>query len=135
APVRGADGARSAGRADLGGELAIAPGFAKRNALQRFPHFQLKRRALRLELQIERGALAGEVFVELMACLVDDGVAPVLRVRRRAAVARLLEIEADQRLIVADEREDADRAFVVVAEERHGFSPLLAARRQRRIAA
>src|SRR3989441_12314668 len=63
--VRGADGAGRGRDAESGRLAAIGRGGPEGNIRQRAPGPDLQARALEIERDVERGPLAGEVFVEL----------------------------------------------------------------------
>src|SRR3954447_16831371 len=102
APVRAADRAARAGAADAFGDLRVGRGLAVRDRAHLVPHAPLERRALELDIQVELGALAGEVLLEL-----DRGVRDRLRVALRGF--RLAKADARECELVALQRQRSDR--------------------------
>jgi hypothetical protein len=102
AMIGAADGPGRRRLADRPGDVAVARGLAERDPPQRRPDLSLKRRPPRREPQVEAGAPAREVLLELddglaEAAIVPDPVGP--RRTRRVAV----EMEPDEVVALADE--------------------------------
>src|SRR6059036_3972263 len=74
--VRESDGAGSGPVAQLFRDGAVARRGAVGNLAQGVPHAMLERRAEGLERQVECGAGAGEVFLELLACASNAAAGP-----------------------------------------------------------
>ena len=75
AAVGAADGARLAGVADAGGDLAVAGGLAVGDGQELGPDAPLEGgAALGTQLEVEVGALAGEVRAQLGEDLVEAGI-------------------------------------------------------------
>src|SRR4051794_38852264 len=101
--VRAADGAARRGPADPRRDLGVRRGLAVRDRANLVPHAPLELRAGEPELEVELGALAREVLLEL-----DRGG----RQRRGVALGshRIAEAEPREREVVTLERQSADRA-------------------------
>src|SRR5689334_14497718 len=65
--VRRTHAARGRRLADRARDLAVAARLAVRNREQRLPHGLLELRAVRRELEVELGALAGAILLHLLA--------------------------------------------------------------------
>src|SRR5690606_22630500 len=110
APVGEPDSAGSFGLTDRGRLLAVSPRGAVRDGQQRLPDAFLKRGALRRERQVEFLELAGEIFVQLTARLVEDLILAGWRWCVR--IARVLKLEMLERCAVRDQCERADGTVV-----------------------
>jgi hypothetical protein len=74
--VGGPDGPGGAGPADALGQLGIGGRGAERDVQQRMPHRALERRAVQLQVDVEHGALAREVAVELLGDRLEGAGCP-----------------------------------------------------------
>src|SRR2546426_3273963 len=123
--VRESDGAGSGPVAQLFRDGAVARRGAVGNLPQGVPHAMLERRAEGLERQVECGAGAGEVFLELLAGAREQcgsrsfgDFHPTGLVRRRGTAARGWEEDAGDRRVGGGEDELADGGAEAGAGER-----------------
>src|SRR4051812_16333614 len=119
APVRAADRTAGAPRAHAAGDLGVRGRLAVRDRAHGLPDAPLERRAGEVEVELELGALAREVLLELYR-----GGADRLGVALRGG--GLAEAEASQGPVVALECQRADRAGEL---RRKGHAPTTAGAR------
>src|SRR6266571_2053223 len=127
-PVRESDGAGGGPIAQLLGDGAVAGRGAVGDLAQGVPHAVFERRAEGFERQIECGAGAGEVLLELLARAREQcgsrsfgGFHPPCLVRRRGSATRGWEKDAGDGRVGGGEDELADGGAEAGEGERHAW--------------
>src|SRR5439155_21339558 len=116
------DGAGDGGQADAASELEVRPRFTERDRAERLPDAELERGPAGVEVEIERGARAGEVLVDLTMDLGEKGVIFDPRAVGGDAVALALHEDAGETAAARVEEKRADGAVDVRVDRRrrHG---------------
>src|SRR4051794_25283816 len=113
---RAADGADAVGAAEAPRQLGVAHGRAVRDPPELRPDGALEVRAVQLHIELEDGALPGEVLLELLDRSRERRIVAVALVQRRAPTREAQRTESG---VAGDQGQRADRA---VEDGPHGFS-------------
>ena len=100
---------RQRGVAELAGQLAVAAGLPVRDRRHQGPHLPVERFAVQIEVQLEGGALAGEILAELPHRLGEFRWRAAAQPPGPRPVALAGEIHPGQGAVVADQRQLAQR--------------------------